>query len=213
LFTLEKIQIEDDTIFIERDQPLGYIGENYQRFYIHFINVTKQPNNGFKYKVYGKTKEINIYEFNGTITIKKAEIYLVSDIPNVKQGFIKGEYVFYQDSSKTDSGILKGEFISYFYITSKNEIKYDAITFGADGYENNQFEGTWTNYTLNITKNCNWGDYRIPNSIELDGGAAEFMPNEKYIKNGWLVYKLAYQSIGIPNHEMWINTEKMKWWN
>lgn len=37
LLTLDKFQVEDDTIIVDRPEPLGFIGENYQRFYIHFI--------------------------------------------------------------------------------------------------------------------------------------------------------------------------------
>jgi hypothetical protein len=32
---------------------------------------------------------------------------------------------------------------------------------------------------------CNWGEIRIPFCGDLDGGAGEFIPNPKYVKNGW----------------------------
>jgi hypothetical protein len=35
-----------------------------------------------------------------------------------------------------------------------------------------------------VIKRCNWGDFRIPNSGDLDGGAAGFSP-WKHKENGW----------------------------
>ncbi|MBM0654943.1 hypothetical protein JMN11_14995 [Capnocytophaga genosp. AHN8471] len=37
-------------------------------------------------------------------------------------------------------------------------------------------------------KPCNWGLHRIPCSGDLDYGAAEFSPNEKYYPYGWKDY-------------------------
>ena len=38
LWTMSKFQAEDDTIIIEREDPIGYIGGNFQRFYILRLN-------------------------------------------------------------------------------------------------------------------------------------------------------------------------------
>ena len=58
LLTLKKFrtEFENDTSWIERMEPLGYIGENYQRFYIHFTSVIQNPKNKSEYFVYGKTR-------------------------------------------------------------------------------------------------------------------------------------------------------------
>ena len=56
LWTLNKFQAENDTIIVERQEPLGYIGENYQRFYIHFVSAIQNPTEKLKYFIYGKTK-------------------------------------------------------------------------------------------------------------------------------------------------------------
>jgi hypothetical protein len=37
---------------------LGFIGENYQRFHIHFISIIQNPLNPYEYFAYGKTKVI-----------------------------------------------------------------------------------------------------------------------------------------------------------
>lgn len=67
------------------------------------------------------------------------------------------------------------------------------------------FVGSWTSYKTNIAKKCNWGDYRIPDSSDLDIGTGEFSVNEKYVKNDWLSYMLESSS---PN--LAIKKEKSK---
>jgi hypothetical protein len=83
----------------------------------------------------------------------------------------------------------------------------------ADGFKNNQFEGTWTNYRMTITKKCNWGDFRIPNSEKLDSGTGEFIPTETYLKYGWQ----SYRDMASGNSEDKktidaIKLEDTKWW-
>ncbi|WP_260390444.1 hypothetical protein [Riemerella anatipestifer] len=67
-------------------------------------------------------------------------------------------------------------------IDNKGQFRYDALNFFSDGFSNNQFVGSWTSYKTNITKRCNWGDYRIPESGDLDIGVGEFSVKDKYLK-------------------------------
>lgn len=73
-----------------------------------------------------------------------------------------------------------------------NNKKLDGLyLFVADGFSNCQYEGTWTtSYKTNKIKRCNWGDYRIPNSSDLDEGCGEFIPQKKYARFGWENYIL-----------------------
>ena len=217
LLTLSKFQIENDTTTVERPEPLGYIGENFQRFHIHFISAIQNPNNKFQYFIYGKTKvNENICTFQGTLTIEKSRTYDVGDIPTLKQGFAKGQYEFFEDPDQKGSGILKGNFRTDFYISEQGKLKYDALAFIADGFENNQFEGTWTSYKTGNSKKCNWGDYRIPECNWQNGcdtGAGEFSINDKYLMNGWENYKLACGfSPAKPEVIKAREKEKEKWW-
>ena len=214
LLTLEKFNIENDTIVVHRQQPLGYIGENYQRFHIRFISVIKNPKNPLEYFAYGKTKvKNNICAFQGKLTIKKSMLFEESEVPELKQGLINGEYEFYEDPDQKGTGIFKGEFHTFFYITKSGDIKYDALMWVADGFENNQFEGTWTSYKTGNSKKCNWGDYRIPDSRELDCGVGEFGPDSKYAEYGWESYRLAWiYSSTKPGVKEARQKENEKWW-
>ncbi len=120
--------------------------------------------------------------------IKESRVYNNSDIPGIEQGYVKGEYEFFEKSKNSGSGTLKGEFTTYFYISDKGILKYDALMFVADGFCNNQFKGTWTSYSTKKSKKCNWGDFCIPDSGIFDGGVGEFSPSDKYSKFGWKSY-------------------------
>jgi hypothetical protein len=216
LWTLKKFrtEFERDTSWIDRMEPLGYIGENYQRFYIHFSSVIQNPDNKSEYFVTGKTKvKTNICSFKGMIRINDSKTYNDNEFPMIKQGFVKGIYEFFEDSNQKGSGILKGEFRTEFYADKNGQIKYNSLMIGADGFENNQFEGTWTSYKSKGSKKCNWGDYRIPDSKDLDNGAGDFAVSEKYVSNGWNGYMLAYgASPDRTDVKEASKAEKEKWW-
>lgn len=182
----------------KRAEILGIIGDDYQRFFIHFVSVIQNPTNPYEYLVYGKTKvKETICSFQGTITIRQARIYKSGDIPTYKQGFATCDVILYEDKKQSSTGFIKGKLKSEFLIDSKGQFRYDAISFFADGFSNNQFVGNWTSYKTNTTKKCNWGDYRIPECDWQNGcdiGAGEFSISDKYLKNGWEYSRLAYSN-------------------
>ena len=193
LLTLTEFNYSISNELVKRTEPLGYIGENYQRFYIHFISVIKNINTSTKYYVYGKSKvKNNTCEFQGVLTVDNAILFPDFEFPTIEQGVVNGKYKFYENSNQNGSGIFEGMFQTDFYIDKQGEIKYDALMFSADIFYNNMFKGTWTSYKTGKSKKCNWGDYRIPESGDLDIGAGEFGPNSEYSKFGWENYINAY---------------------
>jgi hypothetical protein len=134
-------------------------------------------------------------------------------LPPLKQYDISGDYKFYEDKNQTHSGFFSGHFKTQFYFDSNGNLHYDALSFVADGFENNQFEGTWTNYKTGDSKKCNWGDYRIPDSRKLDTGAAEFGTAKQYDDCGWEQYHLAWgYSLDRPGVKEARDKETEKWW-
>ena len=214
LLTLEKITLNSETPSFNRSEPLGYIGKDYQRFHIHLISAYQDPDNKLKYHVQGKTRVKNIIcDFQGEITIIKSKTYNEGDYPDFKQGFVTGKYEFSETPGKVRSGMLKGVFRTDFHINVQDKINYNALMFQADGFKNNQFEGTHTNHKSKIKSICNWGDYRIPNSDALNIGAAEFLPADKFLENGWESYKkdMGYSAGKIEMMEATI-IEGETWW-
>jgi hypothetical protein len=184
---------EDEKDKIKRAEILGFIGDDYQRFFIHFISIIQNPTNPYEYFAFGKTKvKETVCSFQGTITIIQSSINKNSEIPGYKQGLATCNVILYEDKKQLSTGYIKGVLRSYFLIDNKGKFRYDVIMIVADGYSNNGFIGSWTSYKTNISKKCNWGDYRIPESGDLDVGTGEFYIDDKYLKNGWENYKLAW---------------------
>jgi hypothetical protein len=221
-YDLSKI-ITTDTIIAEdreknkekilKAEPIGFIGDDFQRFYIHVISVIQNPKNQYEYFVYGKTKvKETIRPFQGTLTIKKADIEKNTQLTNYQQGTATCEVNFYEDKKLTSTGFINGVLTIDYLIDPKKNFRYDALNFYSDRFSNNTFTGTWTSYKTNVSKKCNWGDYRIPNSGDLDIGAGEFSPNPKYFDKGWKYYILTQSGETEVDVEMGKNKEKIKWW-
>jgi hypothetical protein len=185
---------DDGNKKFNRPDPLGYIGDNYQRFKIHLLSVVKSNSNPYEYKISGKTKvRDNVCSFEGTITVIEATYdtsSLMRDIgfPTFKQGLITGHVKISEDRAQPGSGTIEGKLTTDIYFDDKNKIHYQALMLVADGFCNNQFEGKWTSYKTRKVKKCNWGDFRIPDSRELDFGTGEFSVNPAYEVNGWENY-------------------------
>jgi len=205
-----------------RGEILGFIGDNYQRLHIHFISIIQNPLDPYEYLAYGKTKvKENISSFLGTMKVTKSKLYKEIEAMNnfdnyeqYKQGYAELKVNLYEDSKQNSTGFFSGKLTIDFVIDKKGVLKYDALMFEADGFFNNQFIGTWTSYKTKSTKKCNWGEYRIPESGDLDVGAAEFYVNDKYVKNGWESYKFLYNTyIDIETSEIKKARQKEKqWW-
>lgn len=195
-----------------RPEPLGYIGDEYQRFYIHFISVIRNSTDPYEYFIYGKTKvQDNICDFQGTIRIKKASLI---ENPyyekNLKSGKVEGEYQFFENARQNGTGFFKGKFASDFVIDAKGVVHYDAMDLYSDSYRNNQFEGTWESYATKEAEKCNWGDWRIPDSGDLDTGTAEFNASEVYYSNGWENFRHIHKDT--PEGKAARIDEDWKWW-
>ncbi|WP_010521206.1 hypothetical protein [Aquimarina agarivorans] len=104
------------------------------------------------------------------------------------QGIIVAEFLLSENSNYSATGVFKGIFVTKWYINIDGKLYYDDIDIDSDSYSNNQFIGTWTSYKTNKESQCSWGHYKIPCSEDLNIGAAEFSPNEKYFDFGWRDY-------------------------
>jgi len=139
---------------------------------------------------------------------------MTGDIPTYKQGFATCDVILYEDKKQSSTGFIKGTLKSEFIIDKKGQFRYDALSFVADGFSNNQFVGSWTSYKTNSTKKCNWGDYRIPECGDLDLGAGRVNVNEKYVKNDWVSYMLENMAPNgaIVKPKVDKKAENRKWW-
>ncbi len=180
----------------------GFIGEHYQRIRIRVMSATREPDHPDRYAISGKSMvKNNICNFAGTIRISGihhfAQMHFgvddtYKDSGIVKQGIVQGAYEFFEDSSQTHVGVFQGSVTTAWYVDRRGHLRYDDIQIDSDSYSNNQFIGTWTAYNAGKPQVCNWGDYRAPESGDLDIGTGEFYPDEKYLKSGWQSWRDAY---------------------
>lgn len=77
----------------------------------------------------------------------------------------------------------------WWYLDKNDSIQYDNLENQSDRFKNNQYVGSWTEYGKLSGKVCNWGEYRIPFSGDLDIGAGEFSVNPKYYEVGWTEFR------------------------
>jgi hypothetical protein len=196
---IEKYKTYDfSTLFLPQTEFIGFIGNDFRRIMIKFFSISKDPTQ-LNYKVVGSSLVLdNKCNFSGTIIIRqirefKTLHYGVDDEYKDKgikaQGLLIGDYFFNENRDQSHSGEFIGIMTIYWYIDKNGTLCYDSIESYSDSYRNNQYIGVWRDYSTKKEKVCNWGEYRIPYSGDLDIGAGEFSPNEKYYDKGWLPIK------------------------
>lgn len=180
---------------------LGFRGKHYQRLQIKFLDITKSRSNPDVYYVSGKTKVKDIiHSFSGTIHILTARI--AKHIHNrccddcesriiKKQGVVLATYCLAEDPQQKDAGIFSGILSTKWYIDEGGNLQDDDVDAAcSDPYCNNQFVGTWQSYHTGLKETANWGHWRIPFSGDLDWGAGNFWPADKYLQYGWQNFTL-----------------------
>jgi hypothetical protein len=196
-------------------EPYGFIGANYQRFYIHYTSVVKDGKNPYLYNVQGKTRvKNNICSFTGTILVKQSKRYLEPNMeyPKYKYGYLTCEVDLKEDQKQAGSGTIKGRMTTYWYLNERGQFAYDTLI-PEDGFNNNQCVARWTSYKGGPAKACHWGDFRIPEARNLDTGVGEIAINPKYLNNGWQNYNLSLDAdSGKPAAVKAMAEEKRQWW-
>lgn len=193
-----KLKIEDENIapLLKQNNYLGFIGKNKKRLKIFFHSI-KKTENPKRYAVKGNTiVDKNNLGFQGFISVEKVYSFSVFSFGiddefkgKVKdQGVLTLDYEFNEDEKLPALGVFKGKGIVFWYVNDKGKFLYDDMEFYTDGYFNNSFLGTWTSYKTGKTQECNFGQYRIPCSGDLDIGVGEFYPSPKYYPYGWKNY-------------------------
>ena len=183
------------SLFIPQHNFLGFIGDNYQRLNIYFTSVYKNKMNPNLYHVTGiSLVGNNKCDFEGTfeLTQIRERKHMNYGVDNIykdsgmkSQGILIGKYKFSEDPTQKHVGLFEGLVTLWYYIDKHGVLRYDDIREHSDGFRNNQWIGTWTEYNKSDSKICNWGTRRIPFSGDLDIGAGEFYPNPEYKKYGW----------------------------
>lgn len=169
---------------------LGFVGTDYQRLDIVFVSVTHDASVLRDYTVSGYSLVRGVQTpFTGTIRIRRIDRLdpMHFGVDDAMKPEVKLEGVLYADVelTQTDGGRFVGEMALNWFIDRQGRLRYDDIEREADGYRNNQYRTMWFADSAAKGQVANWGEYRIPDSGDLDIGAAEFSPDPKYRSQGW----------------------------
>lgn len=216
LDSLRKFNFKPLLSGLEVSYVFGVIGDRYKRIRVKILSIHKDVENDFLYHIKGKSKVGSTIEgFEGTLTLtnihqlKPSSLDGEFDISTIYEGVLSGVYEFYEPKNKMHSGIFKGKYQGKFRISVEDEIFYNNLDLFKDGYLNNTFMGTWTDYITKQEKICKWADFRVPNiSSDFDLGAGEFYPNEEYNDQGWKTYHDAF----FNNVKKALDVEEGNWW-
>jgi hypothetical protein len=196
-------------------EPLGFIGSDYQRFYLHYSSVRPNSARPYVYQVSGKTRvKTNVCAFTGTITVVKARLYKApnAEYPQFREGELTCRVELAEDRKQPGSGTILGTMTTYFYVDAKGQPRYNTLE-PADGFSNNQCVATWTSYATGQRKPCHWGDFKIPEAGDLDFSVSEFMVSKKYVARGWQTYMAALEgNDDSPATRQARAEEKRQWW-
>jgi hypothetical protein len=212
IITYELKRLNCSPAWLRQNSQDGVLGNNYQRIKIKLLSVKKDETNPLSYSVTGKSKvKNNITDFFGKIEIIKVLDDTVNEDTSLLHGIIFSKYSFWEDSTKMYSGLFEGIVETLFmYDLKKNEIYLDTLMDVADGYSNNTFVGTWTDYKTKKSKKCIWGEYRLPFTFDFDVGDGEMVINERYRKNGWETFNDFDKEWTFIKEGF--SVEKNKWW-
>lgn len=198
-------------------EPYGTLGKNYQRFYIHYTVITKDASDPYRYQVQGKTRVGNqVRPFTGTITIKQAGIFKPGSVyaPDTYKGCRRRRLIcqvnLNEANSITGSGTITGELTTNFCINAQNQLLYDTLDFGIDGYGNNMFIGVWTAHGNKTGEKLQFGDFNHPDPKFGDVDGITVPP--EYEKYGWQSFVNAQKTDLHPASKAAIAEEKRQWW-
>lgn len=181
----EFVTFDFSELFLPKTKFLGYIGSDFKRIFIEYTSIKKDSCSDTTYKIIGKSSVSgNSCDFAGLIELSSIDKRYKGRNKEIERYTLTATYHFEEDSAQSFSGVFRGNCKLFFY--KKNcKLYLDDIDFYSDTYCNNQYEGVWSSYRKNTLKKCNWGEYRIPDSGDLDIGAGEFSVNPKYYSRGW----------------------------
>ncbi len=181
----------DFSIALRPQSPLlGFIGSDYQRLNIVFLSVTREAQDHKVYDITGYTLTRGTQTpFTGKLTIAKVSRLkqLNYGVDDEMKGKVKAEGTAASDYElqSADGGRFTGTMTTQWFVDRSGKLQYDDIDIASDSYSNNQYTGQWRASAASSPQVANWGEYRIPQAGDLDSGAAQFFPADKYKANGW----------------------------
>ena len=197
------------------DYFIGFIGNDLQRFYFHFTEVRRSPDDPYRYLVRGKTRvKKNICDVTGTMTILRSgrRVEQEQESPEFPEGFILAQVDLAEDNKQAGTGTITGQMFTEFHLDERGVMHASDVA----GTESLQFSCIWTSYKTGAKKICNFGIWRIPHTglpkgVRLDQGDGEFSPHTQYSDKGWKSY-IECRRRNWNEDNPFCQEEARKWW-
>ena len=147
--------------WVDRPEPLGYIGKDFRRFRIHIAAIRRSGTDPLTYVLSGATlTKGNVCDFEGELHIDSLVTYLspgeFDEWGGIYGGWrLKGHYTLREDPEQPGAGVFEGTHTLDIAVDRAGNIYYDTLMLVADGYRNNQWQGTWRSYKTGAAKVCN----------------------------------------------------------
>ena len=196
-----------------QDNVYGYVGDNFERFYFLIDSMQVDAEDTLLYHVWGKYRiKWDIIDYEGQVRvmdISEKETHFSPELEHydaqvydlISKWELKSTSICIREGET-----INGQMASTFYILDGKAV-FDDIDLVSDPYCNNQFTGTLISPEHGEQK-CRWGAFRIPDSEDLDIGAAEFSPADEYLGNGWWSYREASRE---GTDEGWEYEKRCRW--
>jgi len=172
----------------------GVFDSMYQRIQFHFETIERSRLDNCIYSISGFNRLKGLVTpFEGTITIEEiikneGNIYERGTPSEDKLIEFMGTFIFREKNTFKGSGVFQGNV--YFKLTlDKGKLLDNMGEYMGDGFSNFIYQGTWSSYTTGKIKKCIWGQGRLPDTGDFDGGVGDRFVNDKYKMNGWEMNK------------------------
>lgn len=204
----------------QENEPLGYIGDHYERLRAQIIAVEQDGTESALYHVTGKTKvKNNVCPFTGTIRVRhvRAWRHPMAGLDSadratlVGRGVVVADCELREEKSGPHTGVFTGVLVCSWTLPH-NELKVRPDGMGDEGgdagpFVNNAFVGEWRSYNGKLRERVRWGEGKIPDAGPLDIGAGDFMPAPEYERYGWKSYAEAMRG---TDEKLW-EQERAEW--
>ena len=164
----------------------GAFGDNYYRIDLYIDSALKYSDCMYYLSGYTSLKGKRV-EYTGDLKIvnvnkSNLNLYGFNDSINFYTQ-IRATYKLTEDKNTKGSGIFSGYFYLNVHLTKDDKIDFNTADWEGDGYSNYIFDGNWYDQSNKVYR-CYFGDGKL-NIGDLNVGDGCFIPNKKYVMNGW----------------------------
>ncbi len=188
---------------------LGYEGDDFHRLRIHYTTIHRNHTDGGLYNITGALFRRNhSLPVQGTLRIRTMRKSKMPSTLGYQRYILAADVELFGPVRQSESGVIRGTLLCRLY-RDGGTWQFDDLDYGNPDFSNHLFFGSFSAYSdTGKDEIVSWGIGRIPNSQPLDHGKEHFLPDTKYLRNGWASYEPA-----LNGNEAAMEEEERTWWD